>query len=103
MTYKTNRIDRRPAIGTGGAATALTIGAGTLSTVVAANDEPTMVVDVPPTISSSGGGQFVTAIYPGEDWGPRYTVEHEDRKGFKLSQGVRKSKRSVPMLSAGDS
>ena len=88
MTHKTNRIDRRTAIGTGGAAiTAIAIGAGTLSTVVAANDEPTMGVDVPPTISSSGRGQIVTTIYSGEDWGPRNTVEHEDRKGFKLSQG----------------
>ena len=85
MAPNTNCINRRTALRTGGAAiTALAIGTGTLSTVVAADDEPTMIVDLPPTVSSSGRGQIVTAIYPGKAWGPRNTLEHEELQGFKL-------------------
>ena len=85
MTQSPNPINRRTAIRTSGAAlSALVIGTGTLSTVAAAGDEPTMNVDLPPTISSSGHGQIVAAIYPGNDWGPRNTIEHENLKGFKL-------------------
>ncbi len=84
MEHGTNRINRRAALKTSGAAlSALAIGVGTLSTTVAADEEPTMVVDVPPTISSSGRGQIVTAIYPGLEWGPD-VVDHEDLEGFKL-------------------
>lgn len=67
-------------------ASALAAGLPAMSDTVAAAHIPTMVVDVPPTISAKPTGQVTTVVYPGGDEGPADVLKRvEDTSGgFKL-------------------
>lgn len=87
MTRNDNSFNRRTALKKGGVAiSTLAVGLPMISGTAAADHIPSMIVDVPPSLSPEPNGNVTTAIYPGDDVGDieEDLLDHEGFEGFKL-------------------